>query len=256
MAGFGNSKCSTQHSTYENFEIWAPLWLIISLSIVFPNRQVEIVSHIGQSFCMKAQTDPKFADVIDSIEYSPIATVISDPNLRDNPIVAVNEPFCELTQYPAEEVLGRNCKFLAGEQTEPWLTDKIREGVINHRPVMVEILNYKRDGTPFRNAVLVAPIFDKADLLRYFIGTQVELPEANWEMFSVRKQQARSLVKNLSKRQRQVLQKMAKGERTKQIAYELSLSEKTVEMHRTLLFRKVGADNVADAVRVAIDAGL
>lgn len=205
---------------------------------------------------MKTDTDPKFADVIDSIEYSPIATVISDPNLRNNPIVAVNDPFCELTQYPADEVLGRNCKFLAGEETEPWLTDKIREGVINHRPVMVEILNYKRDGTAFRNAVLVAPIFDKADVLRYFIGTQVELPETDWEMFSGRKRRARTLISSLSKRQRQVLQKMAQGQRTKQIAFEFSLSEKTIEMHRTLLFRKLDASNVADAVRIAIDAGL
>lgn len=205
---------------------------------------------------MKLQTDPKFADLMVSIECSPIATVISDPNLRDNPIVAVNEPFCDLTQYAPKEVLGRNCKFLAGEETEPWLTDKIREGVVNHRPVMVEILNYKRDGTPFRNAVLVAPIFDTSDALRYFIGTQMELPEADWEMFSGRKQKARSLVRNLSKRQREVLQKIAIGERTKQIAFELSISEKTVEMHRTLMFRKIGADNLAAAVRVAIDAGL
>lgn len=205
---------------------------------------------------MKTATDPNFANVIDSIEFSPIATVISDPNLKNNPIVAVNEAFCELTQYPANEVLGRNCKFLAGRETEPWLTDKIREGVINHRPVMVEILNYKRDGTAFRNVVLVAPIFDRADVLRYFIGTQVELSEADWGGFTDRKRKARDLVNGLSNRQRQVLQKITLGQRTKQIAYELSLSEKTIEMHRSLIFRKLEAGNVADAVRIAIDAGL
>ncbi len=205
---------------------------------------------------MKNVTDPNFDKVIDSIEFSPIATVISNPNVPNNPIVAVNDAFCELTQYPPEEVLGRNCKFLAGTETEPWLTDKIREGVINHRPVMVEILNYKMDGTPFRNAVLVAPIFDDADVLRYFIGTQVELLDGGWEWFAERKGHARALVCGLSKRQRQVLQRIALGQRTKQIAYELSLSEKTIEMHRNLLLRKLGARNVADVVRIAIDAGL
>lgn len=205
---------------------------------------------------MQSKIDPKFADIIGSIEHSPIATVISDPNLPNNPIVAVNDAFCELTQYPPDEVLDRNCKFLAGSDTEPWLTDKIREGVINHRPVMVEILNYKRDGTSFRNTVLVAPIFDNADVLRYFIGTQVELPEADWGRFTDRKRMARSLVSELSKRQCQVLQRIARGQRTKQIAFELSLSEKTIEMHRTLLFRKLDAGNLADAVRIAIDAGL
>ena len=205
---------------------------------------------------MKAVTDPDFANVIDSIEFSPIATVISDPKLKNNPIVAVNHSFCELTQYPAEEVLGRNCKFLAGRETEPWLTDKIREGVVNHRPVMVEIMNYKRDGTAFRNVVLVAPMFDKTDVLRYFIGTQVELPEHDWAQFTERKRNARDLIRGLSKRQRQVLQRIAQGQRTKLIAYELSLSEKTIEMHRSLLFRKIGAHNIADAVRIATNAGL
>lgn len=205
---------------------------------------------------MASGIDPNFSAIIDSIAFSPIATVISNANIQNNPIIAVNDAFCALTQYPPEEVLGRNCKFLSGTETEPWLSDKIREGVINHRPVMVEILNYKRDGTAFRNAVLVAPIFDNSDVLRYFIGTQVELPETEWERFSERKRTARNLVSGLSLRQRQVLQHISKGNRTKQIAFELSLSEKTIEMHRAVLFRKLRAENVADAVRIAIDAGL
>jgi PAS domain S-box-containing protein len=205
---------------------------------------------------MYSANDTHFAAVINSIAFSPIATVISDPNIEHNPIVAVNDAFCELTQYPSEEVLGRNCKFLSGKETEPWLTEKIREGVIHQRPVMVEILNYKRDGTSFRNVVLVAPIFDDQDCLRYFIGTQVELLEADLDRFTERKRTARALVDSLSVRQRDVLQRIAKGQRTKLIAFELSLSEKTVEMHRAILFRKLSADNVAHVVRIAVDAGL
>ncbi|NCN85716.1 MAG: PAS domain-containing protein [Sphingomonadales bacterium] len=205
---------------------------------------------------MQTINEAHFDNFLGSIQFNPIATVISDPNLRDNPIVAVNDAFCVLTQYPPEEVVGRNCKFLAGDETEPWLTDKIRDGVRRHSPVLVEILNYKRDGTKFRNAVLVAPIFDDGDILRYFLGTQVELPEENWDLFPNRKRHARALVGDLSNRQRQVLQKITQGRRTKQIAHELSLSEKTIEMHRALLFRKLNAINVADAVRIGIDAGL
>jgi DNA-binding CsgD family transcriptional regulator len=205
---------------------------------------------------MKPRIDPKFADIIGSIEHSPIATVISDPSLPNNPIVAVNDAFCELTQYPPDEVLDRNCKFLAGSDTEPWLTDKIREGLINRRSVMVEILNYKRDRTAFRNTLLIAPIFDNADVLRFFIGTQAELPDTDLGYSADRKRIARSLVNELSPRQRQVLQRISQGQRTKQIAFELFLSEKTVEMHRALLFRKIDAGNLADAVRIAINAGL
>ena len=61
-------------------------------------------------------------NLVASIRNSPIASVISDPRLPYNPIVAVNEAFCALTGYPVEEIIGRNCKFLAGPATEPWLT--------------------------------------------------------------------------------------------------------------------------------------
>ena len=121
--------------------------------------------------------DPRPADhVRHLIEHSPIASVVSNPRLPDNPLVAVNRPFIELTGYGPEEILGRNCRFLAGDGTEPWLTETIREGVRERKPVLVEILNYKKSGEPFRNAVLVAPIFGDDDELEYFLGSQVEDP--------------------------------------------------------------------------------
>ncbi|NBU85290.1 MAG: PAS domain-containing protein, partial [Sphingomonadaceae bacterium] len=96
------------------------------------------------------------------IANSPVASVISNPRLQDNPIIACNQAFKDLTGYDDDEIIGRNCRFLSGAETEPWLSDTIRDGVREKRPVLVEILNYKKDGTPFRNALLVAPIFDTA----------------------------------------------------------------------------------------------
>ena len=59
---------------------------------------------------------------------SPIASVISNPRLKDNPIIACNASFIELTGYGEDEIAGRNCRFLAGPATEPWLTETIRSG--------------------------------------------------------------------------------------------------------------------------------
>ena len=191
-----------------------------------------------------------------SISVSPIAAVISNPRLPLNPIVAVNEAFCKLTGYSTDEIIGRNCKFLAGPATEPWLTERIAAGIRDHRPVLVEILNYKRDGTPFRNAVLVAPVFDHDGVLEYFIGSQVELQQQDAGPLSRRHAYAVSLVKTLSPRQREVLEQIAAGHRSKQIAFKLGLSEKTIKMHRSLLLPKLGANNIADAVRIAVEAGL
>lgn len=194
--------------------------------------------------------------VLDSIQHSPIAAVISDPRLPDNPIIAVNAAFCELTGYDESEILGRNCKFLAGPGTERWLTDKIRRGIERRKPVLVEILNYKRGGTPFRNAVLVAPVFDDNGDLEYFIGSQIELDEEEDSIPLTRYRQSAELVDRLSPRQSEILHWMAHGLRTKQIAFKLSLSEKTVQMHRVLMFKKLGTSNAADAVRIAVEANL
>ena len=187
---------------------------------------------------------------------SPIASVISNPRLKDNPIIACNASFMELTGYDEDEIVGRNCRFLAGPATEPWLTETIRSGVRKHRPVLVEILNYKRDGTPFRNAVLVAPIFDEAGELEFFLGSQVELEADTPIPNSSRRMAAAMLVKALTPRQREVLKQMATGHLNKQIAFTLGLSEQTVKMHRALLMQRLGALTTADAIRIAVEAGL
>lgn len=190
------------------------------------------------------------------IANSPIASVISDPRQRNNPIIACNAAFITLTGYSEDEILGRNCKFLAGPATEPWLTETIRSGVKRHSPVLVEILNYKRDGTPFRNAVLVAPMFDEEGDLEFFLGSQIELEPDAPATHANRRMAAAVSVKALSKRQREVLAEMALGHLNKQIAYRLGLSEQTVKMHRALLMDRLGASTTADAIRIAVEAGL
>ena len=190
------------------------------------------------------------------IANSPIASVISDPRQNDNPIIACNGAFIELTGYAEDEIIGRNCKFLAGPATEPWLTETIRRGVKRHSPVLVEILNYKRDGTPFRNAVLVAPMFDEEGELEFFLGSQVELETDAPATNTNRRLAAAMAVKALSRRQREVLAEMALGHLNKQIAYTLGLSEQTVKMHRALLMDRLGAATSADAIRIAVEAGL
>jgi PAS domain S-box-containing protein len=197
--------------------------------------------------------DKKLAALITD---SPIASVISNPRIPDNPIIACNAPFIELTGYPESEIVGRNCRFLAGPATEPWLTETIKSGVRKHRPVLVEILNYKRDGTPFRNAVLVAPIFDEEGELEYFLGSQVELEADAPGPNSSRRMASAMLVKDLSPRQHEVLEQMAQGYLNKQIAFNLSLSEKTVKMHRALVMERLGVATTADAIRIAVEAGL
>jgi DNA-binding NarL/FixJ family response regulator len=153
-------------------------------------------------------------------------------------------------------VVGRNCRFLSGPATEPWLSEEIRRGVREHRPVLVEILNYKRSGQPFRNAVLVAPLYDEDDKLMYFLGSQIEIEADASAPSSMRRIRAAEMVKALSTRQGQVLKLVAGGLLNKQIAAELGLSEKTVKMHRAILMGRLGLNTTADLIRLAVEAGL
>lgn len=189
------------------------------------------------------------------VSQSPIPSVISNPRMPDNPIVACNTAFCELTGYSADEVVGRNCRFLSGPGTEPWLSEEIRRGVREHRPVLVEILNYKRSGEPFRNAVLVAPIYDEHDDLLYFLGSQIEVGSDAANLTSMRRIRAAEMVGKLSTRQGQVLKLVAKGLLNKQIAAELGVAEKTVKMHRAILMNKLSLGTTADLIRLSVEAG-
>lgn len=189
------------------------------------------------------------------IENSPIAAVISDPRQPDNPIIECNEAFEQLTGYERREIVGRNCRFLSGPETEPALTEEIKTAVRERRPVLVEILNYKKDGTLFRNALLVAPIFDDEGDLKYFLGSQVEVADGPGQQLDGRRSSARHKVDSLPARQRQVLIEMAGGKLNKQIAFDLGITERTVKMHRAAVLIALKAKTSADAIRLAVEAG-
>ena len=189
------------------------------------------------------------------IQSSAIAAVVSNPRLPDNPIVACNAAFSTLTGYKPEEIIGRNCRFLAGKDTEASLTDALRTGIRDGQPVLAEILNYKKDGTPFRNAVMIAPVFGPAGEIEYFLGSQVEVGEPAAHSMERRREAALRQVNGLRKRQREVLLHMAAGKLNKQIAHDLGLGERTVKMHKSAALAALGVRSVTDAIRIAIEAG-
>ncbi len=188
-----------------------------------------------------------------SICQTPIPTILTDNRAADNPIVEANDAFVVLTGYTRNEIIGRNCRFLAGRGTEPEAQSVLRRAVLEGKPAMVEITNYRKDGTPFRNAVMLAPVCDEDGSVSMFIGSQMDIG-ANGAGDGLRRTRSRELVEQLTPRLRQTLELMAMGYRNKEIGGFLGIGEKTVKMHRSRLLEALGVKTSADAIRIAVEA--
>ncbi len=105
----------------------------------------------------------------DEVEMS---VVFSDPSQPDNPMIYVSDEFEKQTGYSVEEALGRNCRFLQGPDTSPWTIEAIRMGLKAQTRFTIDILNYRKDGTPFVNRLRIRPIYDGQGQLMFFAGAQ------------------------------------------------------------------------------------
>ena len=108
-----------------------------------------------------------------------ISLVLTDPRQPDNPIVYVNDAFTRTTGYAREAAVGRNCRFLQGEATDKRDVDAIRAAIDSARDVSVDILNYRANGTPFVNRLIIAPILGDDGQPMFFLGLQKELVETD-----------------------------------------------------------------------------
>ncbi|MBQ5950379.1 ATP-binding protein [Massilia sp. ST3] len=112
-----------------------------------------------------------------AVEMTRMPMVVTDPRLDDNPIVFANNAFFDLTGYEEKDVLGRNCRFLQGPDTDRATVAEVRQAVAEERAVAVDILNYKADGTPFWNALFLGPVFDQDGKLLHFFASQMDITE-------------------------------------------------------------------------------
>ncbi|MGI4746952.1 MAG: PAS domain-containing protein [Janthinobacterium lividum] len=112
-----------------------------------------------------------------AVERTRMPMVITNPRLPDNPIVLANAAFLTSTGYTAEEVIGWNCRFLQGSDTDRSTVDEVRGDVEEGRETTRELLNYRKDGTPFWNRLFISPVLDDAGDLIYFFASQLDVTE-------------------------------------------------------------------------------
>ncbi len=114
-------------------------------------------------------------NLMSSIKASQQSFVITDPSLQDNPIVYASDDFLTLTGYNRDQVLGRNCRFLQGEETCQAKVAQIRKAILAGDDVSVTFINYMADGTAFWNKLFIAALRDAQNNIVNYIGVTVKV---------------------------------------------------------------------------------
>ncbi|WP_280526053.1 PAS domain-containing protein [Methylobacterium soli] len=127
-------------------------------------------------------TDPFAA----AVRATRMPMIITDPRQDDNPIIFANGAFCRLTGYVLEEILGHNCRFLQGPETDPRDVARIRAAVTEQRGIELPILNYRKDGTTFWNQLLLAPVEDARGEVAYFFASQYDVTADTRQLTALR----------------------------------------------------------------------
>jgi PAS domain S-box-containing protein len=103
--------------------------------------------------------------------------LITDPRTPGNPIIYASPAFARLTGYACEAIVGQNCRFLQGAGTDPASIATIRSALREGRACTVELLNYRKDGTPFWNHLVISPVRDAGGNVTNFVGVQTDVTE-------------------------------------------------------------------------------
>ena len=131
-------------------------------------------SHVPDELKAEAHRGDPFAAAVRATR---MPMIVTDPSQYDNPIVFANNAFLKLTGYTRFEVLGRNCRFLQGPETNPAAIDRIRDAVRQEVDIRVDLLNYRKDGSTFHNALYVGPVRDADGKVVYFFASQLDVSE-------------------------------------------------------------------------------
>jgi PAS domain S-box-containing protein len=130
----------------------------------------------SQGIANKVLDDPDFS-FIKALQTAQQNFVVTDPSLPDNPIVYASQGFLNLTGYSLDQILGRNCRFLQGPETDPKHVERIRKAIEQGNDMSVCLLNYRVDGTTFWNQFFIAALRDAAGNVTNFVGVQCKVSD-------------------------------------------------------------------------------
>lgn len=105
------------------------------------------------------------------------ALTLSDIRAPDAPLVYVNQGFEKMTGYRRKDAIGQNCRFLQGPDTSPDAVAQMRAAIEHGEPLLIDVLNYRQNGTPFWNRLSLAPVADSSGRVTHYIGIQSDITQ-------------------------------------------------------------------------------
>ncbi|HEY9909058.1 MAG TPA: PAS domain S-box protein, partial [Thermosynechococcaceae cyanobacterium] len=150
---------------------------------------LQTIANVLASATSRHQSESRLHLMERAIASSSNGVVLTDANQSDNPIIYVNPAFEGMTGYKADEVIGRNCRFLQGDDREQPALETLRTAIQEQRECCVTLRNYRKDGTPFWNELYVAPVFDAERYLTHFVGIQTDITERKRAEEALRQQE-------------------------------------------------------------------
>ena len=104
---------------------------------------------------------------------------LADPDMEDMPLVYVNKAFEKMTGYTMEEVVGKNCRFMQGEDREHALKERhmMQKAFKNNEPLTLTFKNFRKNGEVFFNHLEMSPLFDSKGNLLYYLGVQLDVTQ-------------------------------------------------------------------------------
>ncbi|RUR30218.1 EAL domain-containing protein [Vreelandella andesensis] len=152
------------------------LWVrVIGRAVRDELGQIIQVQGSTQDITERKATERQLTLLERSVESSTNGVVIVDAQRHDLPIVYINAAFERITGYSRDMVLGQNCRFLQGKESDPATLAKLRKGIHSQQEVHVVIRNYRRNGAPFWNDLYISPVRDAIGAVTHFVGVQNDI---------------------------------------------------------------------------------
>ena len=173
-----------------------------------------------------------------AIETTRMPMLVTDPRQPDNPIVFANRAFLSMSGYSRDDILGTNCRFLQGPGTDKATVASVRQAIAQRSEITTEILNYRKDGTSFWNALYISPVYNHNQELVYFFASQLDVS---------RRRDAEQALAQAQKME-------ALGQLTGGISHDFNNLLQVISGHLEILKRRVKGGKGDEAVLASADS--